>query len=199
MNAVFATHNEHKLEEISKMLPEWLEIKSISSLGYVEDIPENGQSLQENALIKAKYAFEKTQAPICFADDTGLEVMHLNGAPGIFSARFAGEGCNASDNIKKLLNEMKSFPRPMRLARFRTVIALLLNGETHIFEGRVNGEILMTPTEGGGFGYDPVFQPEAYECSFAQMPLELKNKISHRGQAFAKMKAFLEAIRENKE
>lgn len=185
---VFATHNLHKLEEIREILKNH-EVVGLPDIGCHEDIVEDADNLQGNAKIKADFVTNNFHLD-CFADDTGLEVEALGGAPGVYSARYAGEGCSYHDNVVKLLDAMKGFEN--RKARFRTVIALNLNGEQHFFEGIVNGKILTEEHGEGGFGYDPIFQPDGYEESFAEMGIEVKNQISHRGRATAKLVEFLE-------
>lgn len=191
MEALFATHNDHKLQEVTKMLPGWLTVRNLNQMGLLEEIPEDGETLEENALIKARYAKAKTGAKVTFADDTGLEVEALDGAPGVHSARYAGDHCSAKDNVAKMLRVLKDVPTP-RKARFRTVIALILDEEEHLFYGEVRGEIMTEPAGVDGFGYDPIFNPDGYEVTFAEMPLSVKNSISHRGRAFEKMRLFLE-------
>ncbi|MCC6684368.1 MAG: non-canonical purine NTP diphosphatase [Bacteroidia bacterium] len=185
---VFATQNRNKAAEINALLEGKFHVRSLIDLGYTNDIPETGNTLEENALIKARHVF-KLSGENCFADDTGLEVAALNGEPGVYSARYAGEHKNDSDNIDLLLHKLKD--KPNRKAHFRTVIALILDGKEYLFEGIVKGEIGTEKKGSGGFGYDPVFRPENAELTFAQMLLEEKNKISHRARAFAQMKAFL--------
>jgi XTP/dITP diphosphohydrolase len=185
---VFATHNLNKLTEIRQMLPPDLQVLSLDSIGCREEIPETADTLEGNARLKAAYVSEH-YGYNCFADDTGLEVSALDGAPGVYSARFAGPGANSQANIEKLLRLMDG--KTDRRARFRTVIALALDGAFHFFEGEVAGEILTRPAGTGGFGYDPVFRPTGYQISFAQMPLPEKNRISHRGRAFRSLNAFI--------
>lgn len=195
MEAIFATHNNHKLHEVAQMLPSWLHLRSLNDIGLTEEIIEDGSSLEENALIKARYVFSKNPSvDMAFADDTGLEVDALNGAPGIYSARYAGEHCSFKDNVDKLLRELRDIQEPeLRRARFRTVIALILHGgEEHLFSGVVEGVIATAPRGIDGFGYDPIFIPDGFGESFSEMPLALKNSISHRGKAFRNMKQFLE-------
>jgi len=189
MKLVFATNNKHKLEEISRMLGDRFEIVSLSEIGCHDDIPEDYETLQENALEKARYVKEHYGYD-CFADDTGLEVEALDNRPGVYSARYAGPEKDSGANMQKVLEEMKG--KVNRKARFRTVIALLLNGKEYCFEGQVQGEILETPQGVAGFGYDPVFRPLGYRESFAEMPMEEKNKISHRGKAVQELVGFLE-------
>lgn len=184
---VFATHNLHKLEEIRNILKKF-EVVGLRDIGCHEDIVEDADDLQGNARIKADFVTNRFHLD-CFADDTGLEVEALDGAPGVYSARYAGEGCSYHDNVVKLLEAMKGIEN--RKARFRTVIALNLNGEQYFFEGIVNGKILTEEHGEGGFGYDPIFQPDGFEESFAEMNMETKNRISHRGRATAKLIEFL--------
>lgn len=184
---IFATNNKHKKDEVSHLLPGF-EVLTLSEIGISEDIPETGETLEENALIKANFVFEKTGLD-CFADDTGLEVEALGGKPGVYSARYAGEPADPQANIDKLLAELKDIEN--RKARFRTVIALIQNGEPVFIEGIVNGRIIECRSGASGFGYDPVFIPDGYAQTFAQMSLEEKNKISHRGKATRKLVEFL--------
>ena len=188
MKFVFATNNRHKLEEITRMLKDKYEIISLEEIGCREEIPEDYETLQENALEKARYVKEHYGYD-CFADDTGLEIEALGNRPGVYSARYAGPAKNSEDNMHKVLGEMKG--EENRKARFRTVIALLLGGEEHFFEGIVEGKILEQQQGEIGFGYDPIFCPEGYRQSFAEMPMEQKNQISHRGQAVRKLAEFL--------
>jgi len=184
---VFATHNLHKLEEIRYILKNY-DVVGLPDIGCHEDIVEDSDNLQGNAKIKADFVTNNYHLD-CFADDTGLEVEALDGAPGVFSARYAGEGCSYHDNVVKLLKAMEGIEN--RKARFRTVIALNINGEQFFFEGIVNGKILTEEHGNGGFGYDPVFQPDGFEESFSEMEMEEKNKISHRGRATTKLVEFL--------
>lgn len=170
------------------MLKGVVEIKSLDEMGLGGEIPETSDTLQGNALQKAQWVWERTRLD-CFADDTGLEVEALNGAPGVYSARYAGEGCSFDDNIDKLLGAMEGMTN--RRADFRTVICLLEGGVPRYFEGRVEGMILTERYGEGGFGYDPVFMPDRFAVSFAEMPLEVKNKISHRGLAVSKLVDYL--------
>ncbi len=185
---VFATNNKHKLHEVREMLDGVVEIKSLDEMGLAGDIPETADTLQGNALLKAQWVWQRTHID-CFADDTGLEVNALGGAPGIYSARYAGPQCNFDDNVDKLLSAMEG--KTDRRADFRTVICLLEGGEPTYFEGRVDGVILTERYGQEGFGYDPVFMPDRFAVSFAEMPLEVKNQISHRGLAVAKLVAYL--------
>ena len=188
---VFATNNRHKLEEIRKILGDTYKIISLKELGFTGDIPETGNTLAENASQKSHYIYERYGVD-CFSDDTGLEVEALNGAPGVYSARYAGENATYDDNANKLLKELGETIN--RKAAFKTVISLILDGKEYLFEGRVDGTITNHKTGAGGFGYDPVFLPDGYKQTFAEMPLELKNKISHRGKATAKLVDFLKAL-----
>lgn len=186
---VFATNNKHKLDEIREILGVNFEIVSLKDIGCDVDIPETGNTLEDNALQKAKYV-KQHYGLDCFADDTGLEVDALNGAPGIHSARYAeGTDHDSNANMDKLLKELGN--NNNRKARFRTVIALLLNGETHLFEGIVNGQIIYERHGTEGFGYDPIFVPDGYEQSFAELGMEIKNQISHRARAVKKLAEFL--------
>ncbi|HEA28924.1 hypothetical protein LCGC14_2978240 [marine sediment metagenome] len=197
MTLVFATHNPNKLKEIQSLLPDIIQLKSLTDIGCTEDIIEDAQTLEGNALLKARYVKNKYGLD-CFADDTGLEVEALDGEPGVFSARYAGEQKNASDNMAKLLDALKDLQN--RKARFKTVIALCLNDKEHTFEGVCNGSITDEKMGESGFGYDPVFKPETYTETFAQMPLALKNEIGHRGKAFQKLVGFLknQELQQNK-
>ncbi|HBX53681.1 MAG: non-canonical purine NTP pyrophosphatase [Bacteroidetes bacterium RIFOXYA12_FULL_35_11] len=190
MKLTFATNNKHKLEEVQAILGINFELAGLEDIGCTEEVPETGNTLEANALEKARYIYEKYNTN-CFADDTGLEIDYLNGAPGVYSARYAGEQKNPADNVKKVLSEMQNANN--RKARFRCVIALILEGKEYFFEGIVNGEMLNEPTGKAGFGYDPIFQPDGYDCSFAEMPLDKKNKISHRGRAVEKLIAFFKS------
>ncbi len=185
---VFATNNQHKLEEIRKITQGSLEILSLTDIGCNEEIDETGNTLNENALIKATYVKERYGFD-CFADDTGLEVDALEGAPGVYSARYAGEACRPEDNMEKLLAEMKDTEN--RRAQFRTVIALRCNGENHLFEGVIRGSIIREKKGNEGFGYDPIFMPEGYDKTFAELGTEVKNQISHRAVATGKLMHFL--------
>lgn len=183
MSLIFATNNKHKLEEIVQLTEGIIEVKGLSQVGITEEIPETHETLVENAIEKATFIHQKYGFD-CFADDTGLEIDALDGRPGVYSARYAGENCSFEDNVNKVLNELGDSHN--RKARFRTVIALILNGKTYTFEGHVEGQIIKDKRGGMGFGYDPVFVPEGYGQSFAEMNLERKNKISHRARALQK-------------
>lgn len=177
---VFVTNNQHKLSEAKAILNDKVEICSLKEIGCFDEIAETGVTLNENAEIKANYVFSLFNCDT-FADDTGLEVESLNGAPGVYSARYAGEDGNSAKNIEKLLFELKG--KKNRNAQFRTVIALIENGEKHFFEGIIKGEIIEKQKGNGGFGYDSVFVPEGYDKTFAELPIEIKNSISHRARA----------------
>lgn len=193
MKLVFATNNKHKLEEISRLLDGKHEIVSLDQIGCHDDIPEDHETLPENALQKAQYVKEHYGYD-CFADDTGMEIEALDGRPGVYSARYAGPAKDSIANMKKILQEMEG--RTNRTACFRTVIALILDGKEYLFEGRVDGEIL-TETHGhAGFGYDPVFRPAGFSESFAEMDMDTKNNISHRGRAIQKLCEFLKTRNE---
>jgi XTP/dITP diphosphohydrolase len=191
---IMATNNAHKLEEVKQILGDEFLVKGLAEIGCHEDIPETADTLEGNALQKARYVYEH-YGVACFADDTGLEVTALDGEPGVYTARFGamngyGESHDADANIQCLLDKMEEAED--RRARFRTVVALVMNGEEHLFEGIVEGEILVQKVGESGFGYDPVFAPiEAGGLSFAQMPAEEKNAISHRGRAIMKLVDFL--------
>ncbi|SEB84479.1 XTP/dITP diphosphohydrolase [Tenacibaculum sp. MAR_2009_124] len=191
MKLVFATNNLNKLAEVQKMLPNSIELLSLKDIHCFEDIAETSSTLEGNAQIKANHISDNYQYN-CFADDTGLEVAALNGAPGVYSARYAGEPANAENNMQKLLNELKNTNN--RQAHFRTSICLNLNGKQHFFDGVCKGDILKEKQGEKGFGYDPVFKPEGHQISFAQMSSEEKNKISHRGLAIQKLVAFLTSL-----
>lgn len=188
MKIVFATNNQHKLSEIRQILGDRVEVLSLKDIGCDVDIPETGKTLEENALQKAQYVFDHYHTDV-FADDTGLEVEALNGAPGVYSARYAGEGHDSEANMSKLLKNLSN--NDNRKARFRTVIALIQQGDVHKFEGIVNGQIIRERRGGEGFGYDPIFQPDGYDKTFAKLGLDIKNTISHRARAVAKLCAFL--------
>ena len=185
---IFATNNIHKLQEIRAILDGDFIIRSLAEVNCFDEIPETGNTLQANAEIKARYIGDKYYCN-CFADDTGLEVDCLDGAPGVFSARYAGEDCNSEKNIDKLLLAMEG--ESNRLAQFRTVIALIENNELFLFEGIIKGRIANERFGTGGFGYDSVFIPEGYDKTFAELPAEVKNTISHRAIASKKLVAYL--------
>ncbi|MDE7466058.1 MAG: non-canonical purine NTP diphosphatase [Muribaculaceae bacterium] len=185
---VFATNNAHKLEEARKILGDRLEIVSLEEIGCNDDIPETAPTLEGNALIKARWIHDRYGLD-CFADDTGLMVDALNGAPGVMSARYAGPGHDSAANMKKLLSEMED--KEDRRAHFSTAVALILDDQEYVFEGRVDGVISRTPAGTQGFGYDPVFIPNESGISFAEMDADAKNAISHRGRAMQKLADFL--------
>ena len=185
---VFATNNAHKLEEVSAILKDKVELLSMKDINCTVDIPETADTLEGNALIKARFIFENYHSN-CFADDTGLEVEALDGAPGVYSARYAGDAHNSEANMKKLLHDLEGAEN--RKAQFRTVFALIIDGKEHLFEGIVKGEIIRHRRGNSGFGYDPIFVPEGYTQTFAEMGNELKIKISHRALATNKLCKFL--------
>ena len=188
MLVLFASQNQNKTTEIRKILPAGITLESLVDYNFRDDIPETGLTLIENALIKARFVWQRFGQP-CFADDSGLEVEALHGAPGVFSARYAGEEKSADKNMQKLLLEIENIPN--RKACFKTVIALIVDGKEFIFEGRVDGEITFTRRGDSGFGYDPIFIPDGYDRTFAEMSLDEKNKISHRGRALEKLVSWL--------
>lgn len=191
MKIVFATNNPNKLKEIQSLIPKEIEIISLNEIGCNEDIPETGDTLEANAFQKAHYIKDNFNYD-CFADDTGLEIDELNGDPGVYSARYAGPERNANANMNKVLNELKG--KKNRKAQFRTAIALILKGEEHLFEGKVEGYISKDKQGNEGFGYDPIFIPENDIRSFAQMSMQEKGVISHRGRAVRKLVAYLNKI-----
>lgn len=191
MKLVFATHNQHKLIELQQIIKSDIQLISLDDLNYSIEIEETGKTLVENALLKARFIYNRYSIST-FADDTGLEIDALKGAPGVYSARFAGEDKSAVNNMNKVLELMKGITN--RAARFKTVIALILNGNEFLFEGVVEGNILGAPVGTNGFGYDPIFQPIGYSISFAQMDSETKNKISHRGKAVEKLVSYLNQL-----
>ncbi|MDX9746985.1 MAG: non-canonical purine NTP diphosphatase [Paludibacter sp.] len=186
---VFATNNRHKLEEVSEVLKGHLEILSLKEIDCFDDIPETADTLEGNALLKAEHISDHYGYD-CFADDTGLEVEALDGRPGVFSARYAGEDQNSERNIAKLLEELKD--KENKKARFRTVVALIEEGKISYFEGKIEGRIIETPRGTSGFGYDPVFVPDGYSQTFAELGGEVKNKISHRALAIHALIKYLQ-------
>jgi XTP/dITP diphosphohydrolase len=188
MKLVFASNNKNKIKEFQQQLPATIEILSLEDIGCYEEIAETAETIEGNSILKANYVTEKYGYD-CFADDTGLEVEALNGAPGVFSARYAGEQKNADDNMAKLLDALSN--QSNRNAQFKTVVTLNLNGKQHLFTGIARGEITLTKIGSEGFGYDPIFQPEGYQETFAQLSVELKNEISHRGKATQRLLHFL--------
>lgn len=185
---VFATNNLHKLTEVREILKQNYEVFGLSDIGFFDEIPETGTTLAENASIKSNFIFEKFGLN-CFSDDTGLEIDSLYGRPGVYSARYAGLEGNAERNMEKVLNELKGIDN--RSARFKTVVSLILGGKEFQFEGRVEGKIIVSRKGKDGFGYDPIFMPDGFDVTFAEMPAELKNSISHRGKAIQKLANFL--------
>jgi len=189
MKLVFATNNKHKLEEVRKILPSVFQVISLQELGCDDDIEETGSTLEANSLLKAQYIWEHYHVD-CFADDTGLEIEALNGAPGVFTARWAGEAHNDAANRQKALRELQG--QSNRHARFRTVVTLIRDGKAKQVEGIVNGSIATEERGEGGFGYDSLFIPQGYEQTFAQLPAEIKNSISHRARAMQQLKLLLQ-------
>ena len=188
MKLVFASNNLNKIEEIQNLLPASIKILSLKDIGCFEDIAETADTIEGNAILKANYVTHKYGYD-CFADDSGLEIDYLNGAPGVYSARFAGKQKNDQDNIEKVLNELSGVLN--RKANFKTVNALNLNNEQHLFTGIIDGTIISSQKGTQGFGYDPIFQPNNYSITFAEMEQNEKSKISHRGKAVAKLLIFL--------
>lgn len=188
---VFATNNKHKLAEIQAIAGSQFHIISLEEAGFAGEIPETAPTIEGNALMKARYIFERLGTD-CFADDTGLEVEALNGAPGVYSARYAGEQSTYQDNVLKLLEALSG--QTQRAAHFKTVIALNYDEKEYLFEGIVEGKILLQPRGQGGFGYDPVFVPDGYDKTFAELAPEVKNSISHRGKAMLKLLDFLKRV-----
>jgi XTP/dITP diphosphohydrolase len=190
---VIATNNAHKLQEIAAILGDEIELLSLKDIRCFDEIPETAETLEGNALMKARYIRDRFGMD-CFADDTGLEVEALHGAPGVYSARYAGgEGHDSEANMQKLLKELQG--ETNRAARFRTVIALLMDGEEHLFEGIVNGSIIEEKRGAAGFGYDPLFVPTGYDATFAELGEEVKNQISHRARAVQQVVDFLRKVR----
>lgn len=187
---VFATNNAHKLAEVRALIPDW-EIVSLSDIGCFEDIPETANTLRGNAQLKADYITQKYGLD-CFADDTGLEIEALNGEPGVYSARYAGDQANSEDNLQKVLINLKE--KENKNAQFRTIIALNLASKTHFFEGICKGKILTKKMGESGFGYDPIFQADGFAKSFAEMTQKEKGKISHRGKSVHKLMVFLNKL-----
>ena len=189
MKLVFASNNKNKIQEIQALVHNTIQILSLEEIGCTEDIPETADTIEGNAILKANYVTEKYGYD-CFADDTGLEVEALNGAPGVYSARYAGEQKDANDNMDKLLSELKD--KSNRKANFKTVIALNLNGNQNLFTGIINGKIIEEKIGTNGFGYDPIFVAEGYEKTFAELSMEEKSTISHRGIAVKELILFLQ-------
>lgn len=188
---VFATNNKHKLKEVQQILGNKYEVLGLMDIGFEGDIPETGKTLKANASIKSGFVYEKFGVD-CFSDDTGLEIEALDGRPGVYSARYAGEPGDSEKNIEKVLFELEN--KQNRKARFRTVVSLILGGEEHFFEGVVKGQIIDEKRGGDGFGYDPVFIPDGYQLTFAEMPVAEKNKISHRSMAVDKLVEYLKKL-----
>lgn len=188
MKIVFATHNNNKLKEVKALLPNTITLVSLTDINCLDDIPETANTIEGNAIQKANYITEKYNLP-CFSDDTGLLVDALNGEPGIYSARYAGEQKNSEDNMAKLLDKLENSTN--RAAHFKTAIALNLNGEQLVFNGIVEGTITTEKQGKEGFGYDPIFKPNGYSQTFAELPLDTKNQISHRAKATKQLIAYL--------
>lgn len=191
MKLVFATHNPNKLKEVQQLVPNQIELINLETIGCTTDIPETADTLEGNAKLKADFITNNYQLS-CFADDTGLLVNSLNDEPGVYSARYAGPQADSNANMDKLLTNLSS--KKDRSAYFQTVIALNLNGKTYIFEGKIEGVITASKRGENGFGYDPIFQPNGYKETFAELPLTIKNKISHRALAFKKLITYLNSI-----
>jgi len=190
LNLVFATHNKHKLIEVREIIGSSFRIISLTDIGCFDDIPETADTLEGNALLKARYVKQRYGYD-CFADDTGLEIPALNNAPGVYSARYAGEAKDAKTNMRKVLQELQS--QTDRSARFRTVIALIIGENEYLLDGSVEGAIIDEARGEAGFGYDPIFIPQGYTETFAEMGANVKNTISHRAEAIKKLKQFLDA------
>ncbi|MCM4165692.1 MULTISPECIES: non-canonical purine NTP diphosphatase [unclassified Arenibacter] len=190
MQLVFATHNPNKLKEVQILFPKEIKLLSLEDIGCMDEIPETANDLEGNATLKANFVTENYGYP-CFADDTGLLVDALDGAPGVYSARYAGEQKNADDNMDKLLLQLNG--KTNRKAHFKTVIALNINNGQFLFKGIVEGEITTRKKGGQGFGYDPIFRPKGYDKTFAEIPILLKNKISHRAKAIEELLAFFKS------
>ena len=191
MKLVFASNNKNKIQEIQALVPNTFQIVSLEDIGCFEDIPETADTIEGNAILKANYV-TSNYGYDCFADDTGLEVDALNGAPGVYSARYAGEQKDANDNMDKLLSELKD--KSNRKANFKTVIALNLNGEQNLFTGIINGKIIEEKIGTNGFGYDPIFVADGFDKTFAELSMEEKSTISHRGIAVKELILFLQKL-----
>lgn len=189
MKLVFASNNKNKIQEIQALVPNTIQIVSLEDIGCTEDIPETADTIEGNAILKANYV-TSNYGYDCFADDTGLEVEALNGAPGVYSARYAGEQKDANDNMDKLLSELKD--KSNRKANFKTVIALNLNGKQNLFTGIINGKIIKEKIGTNGFGYDPIFVADGFDKTFAELSMEEKSTISHRGIAVKELILFLQ-------
>ncbi|WP_367771296.1 non-canonical purine NTP diphosphatase [Flavobacterium sp. WC2421] len=188
MQLVFASNNKNKIKEIQQLLPATIQLLSLEDIGCHEEIPETADTIEGNAILKANYVTQKYGYD-CFADDTGLEVEALHGAPGVYSARYAGEQKDSNDNMNKLLTDLSG--KSNRNAQFKTVITLNKDGKQQLFTGIATGKITEEKWGDKGFGYDPIFKPEGYQETFAQLSSEIKNKISHRGKATQQLIAFL--------
>jgi len=191
MKLIFATQNQNKVNELKLLMPDSIELLSLKAINCSDDIPETADNLEGNASQKSAYVVSKFNVN-CFADDTGLEIEALNNEPGVLSARYAGNQKNSNDNMDLVLANLKN--KPNRKARFRTVISLVINGEEHIFEGEAKGEIITEKCGVDGFGYDPIFKPEGYDITFAEMRMTEKNEISHRGKAVRKLVNYLNTL-----
>ena len=191
MELIFATHNKNKLQEVQQMMPKNIKLLSLEDVQLYDEIPETAATIKENAILKTDYIRQRFDIPV-FADDTGLLVHALNGAPGVISARYAGEQKNSEDNMNLLLVNLQQHED--RSAHFLTTISLYINGEQQVFEGRCDGDILMERQGDQGFGYDPIFRPTSFNRSFAQMDMAEKAEISHRGKALKKLIAYLNGI-----
>ena len=192
MDLVFATNNQHKIKEIKTLIGEGFNIKSLEDIGFVGEIPETKMTIEDNASQKSFYIYDKYKIN-CFADDTGLEIKSLNGRPGVFSARYAGDECDFNNNMNRVLDELKG--KDDRSARFKTIISLIINGEEKTFEGIVNGKIIKRKKGKDGFGYDPIFLPDGYDLTFAEMSLDEKNIISHRARATRRLVEYLNELK----
>ena len=195
MKLVFATNNKHKISEVKKLLPDSVEVLTLSDIGCTDELPETGNTLEKNAMQKARYIYDKYGMD-CFADDSGLETEALGGRPGVYSARYAGRGATDAENVKKLLAELQG--ENNRKARFRTVIALMIGESSRYFEGEIKGTITLSEKGTNGFGYDPVFVPDGYEQTFAEMSAEEKNRISHRATAVRNFTDYLNEVMKGK-
>ena len=191
MKLIFATQNQNKVNELKQLMPDFIELLSLKDIDCDDDIPETAPTLEGNAILKAHFVFENYNVN-CFADDTGLEIEALNNEPGVFSARYAGPQKEAIDNMNLVLEKLKN--QTNRKARFRTVICLIINGKQYLFEGIVKGEITLNKSGGKGFGYDPIFKPDGFNKTFAEMTIAEKNEISHRGIAVKKLIEFLKTL-----
>lgn len=192
MDLVFATNNQHKIKEIKNLIGEEFNIKSLGDIGFFDEIPETKMTIEGNASQKSFFIYDKYKIN-CFADDTGLEIKSLNGRPGVFSARYASDECDFNKNMNRVLDELKG--KDDRSARFRTIISLIIDGEEKTFEGIVNGKIIKRKKGKDGFGYDPIFLPDAYDLTFAEMSLAEKNIISHRARATKRLVEYLNSFR----